>query len=335
VRLSLLFSLVLSLSSPLVAGDGVWTTDCRLLATQRLDPIVYPGFSEAGHVHTVVGASLFSKDSTFEGLQNSKCTSCDIPLDLSNYWVPQMYVKKATDGKFYFLDNYMAVYYKLLNDRGGVHAVNNPIEKGDFHSFPPGFRMLAGSPMETQPQPSYINHKCMGDNFVEDTPGFPPRPELCIHYIRSEVTFPSCWDGRLDTEDMAADPHVVYPSPSWRAGVCPESHSKRLPTVFFEALFRPGGVYQPGDQLYYSFNDTTGYGFHGDFFNGWQDGLIDEILEGCRTHVDNGIYQCSVNKEREDCVWEGGDGEDPDQYRGVLDTLPPWDGPWRYGQTRK
>ena len=39
VRLSLLFSLVLSLSSPLVAGDGVWTTDCRLLATQRLDPI--------------------------------------------------------------------------------------------------------------------------------------------------------------------------------------------------------------------------------------------------------------------------------------------------------
>ena len=70
-------------------------------------------------------------------------SSCDIPLDLSNYWVPQMYVKKATDGKFYFLDNYMAVYYKLLNDRGAVHAVNNPIEQGDFHSFPPGFRSVS------------------------------------------------------------------------------------------------------------------------------------------------------------------------------------------------
>ena len=53
-----------------------------------------------------------------------------------------MYVKKATDGKFYFLDNYMAVYYKLLNDHGGVHAVNNPIEQGYFHSFPPGFRSV-------------------------------------------------------------------------------------------------------------------------------------------------------------------------------------------------
>ena len=62
---------------------------------------------------------------------------------------------------------------------------------------------------------------------------------------RSEVTFPSCWDGRLDTEDMVGDPHVVYPQPGWAAGVCPESHSKRLPTVFFEALFRPGGIYQP------------------------------------------------------------------------------------------
>ena len=57
-----------------------------------------------------------------------------------------MYVKKATDGKFYFLDNYMAVYYKLLNDRGGVHAVNNPIEQGYFHSFPPGFRSVKSLP---------------------------------------------------------------------------------------------------------------------------------------------------------------------------------------------
>ena len=120
--------------------------------------VVFPGHSEAGHVHTVVGAAGFSKDQTYDSLQQSQCTrsyrlhveisllkltfSCDIPLDLSNYWVPQMYVKKRSDGKFYFLDNYMAVYYKLLNDRGGVHAQNNPIEPGYFHSFPPGFRLI-------------------------------------------------------------------------------------------------------------------------------------------------------------------------------------------------
>ena len=118
---------------------------------------MFPGHREAGHVHTVVGASRFDKDQTFDSLQQSPCTryilstklsilkpffSCDIPLDLSNYWVPQMYVKKRSDGKFYYLDNYMAIYYKLLNDRGGVHAINNPLEPGYFHSFPPGFRSL-------------------------------------------------------------------------------------------------------------------------------------------------------------------------------------------------
>ena len=31
-------------ASPALVAGGVWTTDCRLLATQRLDPIVYPGY---------------------------------------------------------------------------------------------------------------------------------------------------------------------------------------------------------------------------------------------------------------------------------------------------
>ena len=42
--------------------------------TDYMSALVYPGYSEAGHVHTVVGASMFSKDSTFNGLQTSRCT---------------------------------------------------------------------------------------------------------------------------------------------------------------------------------------------------------------------------------------------------------------------
>ena len=38
------------------------------------------------------------------GLSVEIMFSCDIPLDLSNYWVPQMYVKKRSDGKCYYLD---------------------------------------------------------------------------------------------------------------------------------------------------------------------------------------------------------------------------------------
>ena len=54
-------------------------------------------------------------------------------------------------------------------------------------------------------------------------------------------------------------------------------------------------------------------------------------MEGCRTTIVNGNYFCDVAKERHDCDWDG--LEDPEQYRGVLDKLPPWDGPWRHGKT--
>ena len=46
----------------------------------------------------------------------------------------------------------------------------------------------------------------------------------------------------------------------------------------------------------------------------------------------NGVYQCNVDKERQECSWDG--AEDPDQYRGVHDQLPPWDGPWKHGHTK-
>ena len=44
------------------ANANVWTVDCSIVTTQRMDPIVFPGESEAGHVHAIVGASKFRLD---------------------------------------------------------------------------------------------------------------------------------------------------------------------------------------------------------------------------------------------------------------------------------
>ena len=82
-------------------------------------------------------------------------------------------------------------------------------------------------------------------------------------------------------------------------------------------------------------------------------GVLQSIIERCSSTLDtNGAYNCNavVDKQREDCGWAGGEGEDEDQYRcctvlyctvlyctvlcrGVLDRLPPWDGPWKHGRT--
>ena len=47
-------------------------------------------------------------------------------------------------------------------------------------------------------------------------------------------------------------------------------------------------------------------------------GVLQSIIERCSSTLDtNGAYNCNgvVDKQREDCGWAGGDGEDEDQYR--------------------
>ena len=73
----------------------------------------------------------------------SKCTSCNVKDDLSNYWVPQLYVLKQNDGKFHYVDMDFHVYYKLINDKGQTGGPNGIIP-GEFSAFPKEFRMLAG-----------------------------------------------------------------------------------------------------------------------------------------------------------------------------------------------
>ena len=65
---------------------NVWTVDCGVVATQRMDPIVYPGWDPAGHVHTIAGASRFNETLTYDGLQVWSLTqfySVDFSLSIS------------------------------------------------------------------------------------------------------------------------------------------------------------------------------------------------------------------------------------------------------------
>ena len=98
----------------------------------------------SGHVHSIVGASKFGESANHEDLMTSQCTSCNVPEDLSNYWVPQLYVKKQQDSKFHYIDMRFAGYYKLITDLGQTGPIDNLLKPGDVVAFPPGFKMLAG-----------------------------------------------------------------------------------------------------------------------------------------------------------------------------------------------
>merc|ERR1711872_784558 len=194
----------------LVQGN-VFTVDLAQLAVERLDPIVFNGMSPEGHVHTISGGDGFSKTGSFGELVGSSCTTGNVKKDLSNYWVPSLYIKKP-NGQFHYVPTYFSVYYKLINDccqttpPGGT----NPIVPGSIRSFPDGFKMIAGGPGATGPWNGggIVNHKCMGP-YID--PRTSQRTPSSVQVV-SELRYPS---HRAGTESTLT---LNTTTPTYRTG---------------------------------------------------------------------------------------------------------------------
>lgn len=93
---SLLLGLVASLAAP-VSGTFVIQCYSRLF-DERADPVVDPG-KASNHVHAIVGGNGFNFTMNYDQARASKCSTCNVKEDLSNYWTPKMYFH-AKNGSF-------------------------------------------------------------------------------------------------------------------------------------------------------------------------------------------------------------------------------------------
>ena len=123
-------------------------------------------------------------------------------------------------------------------------------------------------------------------------------PHACPDGIRAQVFFPSCWDGvNLDMPDHAS--HMAYPTEySYDNGPCPASHPVHMISVFFEVIYSsidfPWWVPEDGTQPFvFAMGDPTGYGFHGDFLNGWDVPTLQAATNLC-TNESGSISDCPV-----------------------------------------
>jgi len=279
-QLVVIIGLLISLVSCL-DGD-TFTVNCVPLTIQRSDPIVNPGVP-GSHVHAVIGGNAFQRTMGPKDALQANSTTCDKAIDHSNYWVPHLYHQRG-DGLWELVTwRGSAVYYqkRACDYAPGIRVCDK--SKTPL-AFPDGFRMVAGDPYRRSQNNSDFAQKavaimCIFDGGSKEYNGFPPRQ---CNTMRSEVYFPSCWDGKnLDSPDHKS--HVAYPAiGDYNGGVCPQSHPVALLSIFFEFFFETQSF--TGGKFAFANGDPTGYGYHGDFVMGWTDrGLLQTAHRDCVT----------------------------------------------------
>jgi len=244
------------------AQVAAWHMDTlRLLTISRLDPVISPN-QVASHMHQIVGGNAFGAAYNYEDQVRSSCTTASITADKSNYWMPKLYWLND-DGSFIPIPGGHRFYYFL--------GRNSPAEP--VAPFPEGFRVIAGDPFAKSPNSAHsftchVNADLFTGSIMQDNFNF---DRDCPYGIRVEVSFPECWNGQdLYKSDGS---HVSYPAgANQRQGPCPWSHPIRLPQIMLEYTWSPS-AWAPGvptkGKLAWANGDTTGYGLHADFINGY------------------------------------------------------------------
>jgi len=230
--------LALFAASPAAAAAAenvFWIVSHAPLMASRLDPIVNPG-AVSNHAHAVIGGSNFGPLYDYATSVKSQCTTANVDVDHSNYWIPQLYNKFANGTVKVAGLSYANTYYQMR--RNGQEPV---------YEFPPGFRMLAGSASRNDldlndREDQAISYVCLGGNTPE---GHEFPKERCKNGLRAQVYFPHCWDGINNW--LAGSKHVSYGAEG-RAdggGKCPPTHPKRIMGLFYEFIFHDHMDYTP------------------------------------------------------------------------------------------
>ncbi|KAG8909803.1 hypothetical protein FRC00_009410, partial [Tulasnella sp. 408] len=267
----------------------------------------------------------------------STCSTCSIKENKSNYWSPTLYFQSPKNGTFKRVAQRpgpltgspnagMVVYYiqigtvtsfpKVRDIKAPSYKVNlNPprVRPGEQN-----FRMIAGDPFlrsysDSVDDSRSITFRCLQDDTSGNGPETHGMPTTkCAGGIRSQINFPTCWDGKnIDTPNHKD--HVRYANGASFGNFgtgCPSTHPVTIPLLFFETVWdtKPfDNEWVNGQSPFvWSMGDPTGYGYHADYMMGWPEDVLKRAMSQC-TDQGGQVSSCSAvtsrtEQEMNDCA---------------------------------
>jgi hypothetical protein len=257
---------------------GAFRTFCQTSHFAQVDPIVFPGLPNAGHLHRYMGNRLTDENSTYESLRMSGENSCYGGRSYRTaIWAPVLYDQ---DGLIVDPD-YTGLYYKRF-------PTSSPrcTQLGEkCVDLPAGLEIIYGTNFAmTARQDPNVRFDCNGRNIA------PTIAEAVVdcqvgEKLRAMIVAPNCWDAER-TASPDHQSHLAYATRDQNSGKlrCPASHPLVIPTVtYFEVTtLQPGD--RPAEWEYSSdrmSNQAGGTTFHSDYWEAIDPLVRDKIHDNC------------------------------------------------------
>ncbi len=259
MAVTLVLVLVVQTGSTAAATDGREITmgrfvvSCGFSHRNQDDPIVFPRQPGRSHDHTFFGNRSTNASSTPASLRANGRTSCRERGDRSAYWVPTLFVGGRAVEPLRLVAHYFRRTYEQVAP------------------FPAGLRIIAGDASARSAQSKRVTSWSCGpprgpsslaqrraELLAKRSSTIPTCSGARFPYLRLQVNFPGCWDGRrLDSPDHKS--HLADSS----QGVCPRSYPVEVPAL---TLFVYYDVSNGASRELASGGQFSG---HADFLNAW------------------------------------------------------------------
>lgn len=274
--------------------------------TAILDPIGDRGARPATHSHDFYGSSELLKlphpELASAAQLISGGTTCTNKGDTAAYWQPTLFRRQGSSLERVSI-NRMEAYYMCWN--GNVTCGSGTAVR----TMPTDLRMIAGNPaargvgdmteyaywhcglFSSKPGTRYHFASPELANCAAATPA-PGHPSGVA--LTAAITFPSCWDGRLNdhthrgnTADYSGQPgavrnHLAYPGHHGGAVVCPSGYPIHLPRLRENIQWNYRG---DGRDLHLasdmSASGPVGVSIHADFLQSWGTAALQALVSSC------------------------------------------------------